>query len=330
MRDFIDPLAREAGELLLAGLGRLTAGQIDFKGRRDMVTSVDRQIEEFIAKRIAAAFPGDAILAEESIRRDGTSGRVWIVDPLDGTTNFVHGHPMVCVSIALADGYAGLPGGREAELGPAASGFFRAGNRPRLLAGVVHAPVLGETFHALRGEGAYLNDRRLQVSGEDDLARSLVATGFSYRLHELANSNLGNFGRVALVAQGVRRGGSAALDLAYVAAGRFEAFWELYLKPWDVAAGLLLVEEAGGRVTDFGGEPGAHEAVEVLASNGLVHESVAALLDRADPAWVAGERERLIGSAPPAKGSTGAPPAKGSTGAPPAGSDTPPAERGRG
>jgi myo-inositol-1(or 4)-monophosphatase len=295
--DFIGPLARAAGERLLAGMGRLTAGQIDFKGRRDMVTAVDRDIEAFIAARILATFPDDAVLAEEAIRRDGTSGRVWIVDPLDGTTNFVHGHPMVCVSVALADGYAGLPAGDGADLGPAASGFFRPGNRPRLLAGVVHAPVLGETFLAERGGGARLNDRRIQVSRESDVARSLVATGFAYRLHELANSNLGNFGRVALIAQGVRRGGSAALDLAYVAAGRFDAFWELYLKPWDVAAGMLLVEEAGGRVTDCAGGLDAHEATGILATNGLVHGPMVALLEGPDPAWAAAERARLFGEA---------------------------------
>lgn len=301
MPDFIGSMAREAGELLLAGLGRLTASEIDFKGRRDMVTVVDRQIEEFIGGRIQAAFPDDAILAEESIRQAGTSGRVWIVDPLDGTTNFVHGHPMVSISIALADGYAGPPVANEADWGPAASGFFRPGNRPRLLAGVVHAPIMGETFRAQRGEGAYLNGRRLRVSREGDLVRSLVATGFGYRLQELANSNLGNFGRVALVAQGVRRGGSAALDLAYVAAGRFEAFWELYLKPWDVAAGMLLVEEAGGRVTDCAGGPDAHEASGILATNGWLHEALAAILEGPDPAWAAGERARLLGAKPLAK-----------------------------
>ncbi len=294
MLEFMHAVAREAGERLLAGRGRLAAEQIDFKGRRDMVTIVDRQIEEHVAGRIAAAFPDDAILAEESIRRPGTSGRVWIVDPLDGTTNFVHGHPMVCVSIALASGYPGPPAG-EAGLAAHASGFFLAGARPRMLAGVVHAPALGETFWAERGQGAWLNGTRVHVSEETDVQRSLVATGFAYRLHEVSNSNLGNFGRLALAAQGVRRGGAAALDLAYVAAGRFEAFWELYLKPWDVAAGMLLVEEAGGRVTDFAGEPDAHEGVEVLATNGRVHEPLAALLERADPAWAAGERARLFG-----------------------------------
>jgi myo-inositol-1(or 4)-monophosphatase len=299
--DFIKDLAHEAGERLLAGLGRLTANQIDFKGRRDMVTVVDRDIEELIGQRILAAFPDDAILAEENVRKPGTSGRVWIIDPLDGTTNFVHGHPMVCISIALADGYAGLPTGAEPELGAAASGFFLPGNRPRLLAGVVHAPVLGESFWAERSGGAYLNGCRLSVSRESDLTRSLVATGFGYRLHELANTNLSNFGRVALVAQGVRRGGSAALDLAYVAAGRFEAFWELYLKPWDVAAGMLLVEEAGGRVTDVGGGPDAHEGTGILASNGKVHAALGALLEGPDPAWAAGERARLSGTPAPGK-----------------------------
>lgn len=295
MLEFMQAVAREAGERMRAGRGRLAAGQIDFKGRRDMVTVVDREIEDRLTDRIAAEFPADAILAEESIRRPGTSGRVWIVDPLDGTTNFVHGHPMVCVSIALAEGYPGRPAS-AAGLGPQASGYFRPDTRPRMLAGIVHAPFLGETFWAERGQGAWLDGARLHVTAEDDLVRCLVATGFAYRLHELSNANLENFGRVALATQGVRRGGSAALDLAYVAAGRFEAYWELYLKPWDVAAGMLLVEEAGGIVTDFAGGPGAHEGIEVLASNGRVHATVSALLDRADPLWAAGERARLFDS----------------------------------
>ncbi len=293
MLDFLTSLAAEAGERLLRAQGALAEGEIDFKGRRDMVTAVDREIERFLADRIAREHPRDAILAEESIRRDGDSGRVWIVDPLDGTTNFVHQHPMFCVSMALAEGYTGLPTADAWTDSPHASGFFAAGALPRLIAGVVHAPVLRETYCAQVGGGAFLNGRAVRVSPQKKLDRSLVATGFAYRRNELSNSNLENFRRLALEAQGIRRGGAAALDLAYVAAGRFEVFWELYLKPWDVAAGIVLVEEAGGRVTDFEGHATGLEGTEILATNGHLHDQVAGLLEGADPAWAAEERARL-------------------------------------
>jgi len=287
-------LGEEAGRRLRAAHGRLTDGQVDFKGRRDMVTAVDRALEEFLADRIGTEFPEDAILAEESIRKAGRSGRVWIVDPLDGTTNFVHGHPMCGISIALAEGYAGMPDrGERARLLEGASGYFRVGERLELQLGVLVAPLLGEVFWAERGGGAYLNDQRIRVSPQTKLDHALVATGFAYRRNEVANSNLSNFSRVALRAQGIRRGGSAALDLAYVAAGRFEAFWELYLKPWDVAAGTLLVREAGGRVTDLSGGGEALEGVSILASNGILHEAVRGLLEGPDPAWAAAERSSL-------------------------------------
>jgi myo-inositol-1(or 4)-monophosphatase len=161
--------------------------------------------------------------------------------------------------------------------------------------GVIYAPALGEMFVAERGEGASLNGRRLQVSPQTDLGRSLVATGFAYRRNELRVTNLENFSRLALEVRGIRRCGAAALDLAYVAAGRYEAFWELYLKPWDVAAGMLLVSEAGGRVTAIVEGHDPLEGVEVLASNGIVHEEVRRRLMPPDPAWVTIERERLFG-----------------------------------
>ncbi len=290
---FARALAAEAAARLAAAYDQTAGLAVDFKGRRDLVTDVDRSTEIFLAARIHEHFPDDAILGEESIRRMGRSGRVWILDPLDGTTNFVHCHPMFCVSIAVADGFTRMPDPRDPGLDALASGLFPPGDLPRVLLGVVAAPILREVFWGERGRGAYLGERRLRVSSATDLGDALVATGFAYRRNELSNSNLGNFGRLALRARGIRRGGSAALDLCYVAAGRFAAFWELYLKPWDVAAGILLVEEAGGRVTDFSGGSRALEGVEVLATNGRVHESVRELLDGPDPAWAAGERARL-------------------------------------
>ncbi|MCK4302778.1 MAG: inositol monophosphatase [Candidatus Eisenbacteria sp.] len=292
--EFAKAIARQAGERLMKVYGSPEGSQVDFKGRRDMVTEADRAAEMFLAGEISERFPTDAILAEESIRKDGSSGRVWILDPLDGTTNFVHGHPMFCVSVALAEGYAGLPRANTETLDDGASGFFRSGNEPRLLVGVVCAPVFGELYWAERGGGAWLNGRKLRVSSEQELDRCLVATGFAYRRNELSNNNLGNFNRLVLQAQGVRRGGAAALDLCFVAAGRFDAFWELYLKPWDVAAGMLLVSEAQGRVTGLAEESRALEGVEIVASNGAVHEQIRCLLEGPDPAWAESERARVL------------------------------------
>lgn len=321
MIEFARALAIAAGERVAAAFRRPLAGGIDYKGRRDLVTSVDREVEQFVAARISAAHPDDAILAEENIRRPGRSGRVWIVDPLDGTTNFVHGHPMVCVSIALAEGYSGTP--RREQLAPdaRASGFFANGALPQPRMGVVAAPILGEVYWAQSGHGAWRCRRdfsgaiaepdvdlapreieaaeRLRVSETTDLEHAFVGTGFAYRMNELTNSNLGNFASMSLRVQAIRRGGSAALDLCYVAAGHFDAFWELYLKPWDVAAGVLLITESGGVVTDFDGGQRALEGVEIIASNGRLHERIRPLLEKPDPAWAQTERDRLHGTGDP-------------------------------
>jgi myo-inositol-1(or 4)-monophosphatase len=291
--EFTVALARRTGERLREVLGRLPRGQVAFKGCRDMVTAADREAQRFIAAQIEARFPADAIVAEESLRRGGSSGRVWIVDPLDGTTNFVHGHPMFCVSLALAEGFTDGPVPEESACDGQTSGYFPAGKLPRLRAAAICAPILGETYWAERGGGSWLNGSRLTASGEGDLGRMLVATGFAYRRNELKNSNLENFSRVALEVQGIRRGGSAALDLCYVAAGRFDAFWELYLKPWDVAAGMLLVREAGGEVTDLAGRDRGLEGVAVLAGGEKARAALEPILEGPDPAWAAQERRRL-------------------------------------
>lgn len=294
MLGFARDLARQAGERLMGAYGRLASGQIDQKGRRDLVTAADRETEVFLAGEIERAFPQDGILGEESIRRPGRSGHVWILDPVDGTTNFVHQHPFFCISIARASGYTGAPDS-AAALAPHQTGYFRSGDLPRVDLGVIYAPVLGELYATERGEGASLNDRPIRVSGTGELAQSLVATGFAYRRNELAVNNLENFARLALEVRGIRRCGAAALDLCYVAAGRFDAFWELYLKPWDVAAGMLLVEEAGGRVSGIVRDRHPLEGIEVVASNGRVHEAVRRQLVGPDLAWIAGEREALFG-----------------------------------
>ncbi len=291
--EFARDLASSAGQMIARSIGRLEQPAVDFKGRRDLVTEVDREIETTLASALSEQYPSDAILAEEAIRRPGRSGRVWILDPLDGTTNFVHGHPFVAVSIALAVGWEGLPGLSSVSGDPRASGFFRPRTAARLVLGVVEAPVLGESYWALRGMGAWLNGKRIRVSQEHRLERSLLATGFAYRRNELQINNLENFSRMSLVAQGLRRGGSAALDLCYVAAGRFDGFWELYLKPWDVCAGVVLVEEAGGMVTDFEGGRRAMEGVDIVATNGRIHEQLRRHLVGPDPAWAEVEREKI-------------------------------------
>jgi myo-inositol-1(or 4)-monophosphatase len=222
----------------------------------DLVTEVDRACEAAIVEALRAARPDDAILAEEGQGTQAEAAELcWIIDPLDGTTNFAHGFPRFCVSIGLE----------------------RAGQR---LLGVVYDPLLDERFEALRGAGAWLGPRRLRVSGESDFGRALVATGFAYDVHQSEDDNLASFGRVVKSARGIRRDGSAALDLCYVAAGRLDGFWELKLHPWDVAAGLLLVEEAGGRVSDYRGGAAPRSGREVVASNGAIHEALLARLER--------------------------------------------------
>jgi len=224
-RRLVVDIAVQAGKILLDWRGRLTSTDVSSKSAaRDLVTAADLASEEFILRSLKAAFPQDDFLAEESAAQTNASdGTVWCVDPLDGTVNFVHGIPMYAVSIAR----------------------LRNG-KPDLA--VVHLPCLGETFHARKGGGAWLGARQISVSSAAKPLESLLATGFPYRRHELADNNLENFQRMFLHQQGVRRMGSAATDLAYVAAGRLDGFWELHLSPWDVAAGVLLVSEAGGIV----------------------------------------------------------------------------------
>jgi len=220
-------LAVAAGEILLSWSGKLEAAQVGHKSvARDLVTAADVASEESILAGLREHFPGQAVLAEESGGHAGSTadGPRWCIDPLDGTVNFVHGLPMYAVSIARLD----------------------AAGQPEL--GVVHLPRLGETFHAWRGGGAWCGDRRLAVAPLDSTEEAVLATGFPYRRHLLADNNLENFQRLFLHQRGIRRMGAAAVDLAYVAAGRLGAYWELHLSPWDVAAGGLLVQEAGGVV----------------------------------------------------------------------------------
>jgi myo-inositol-1(or 4)-monophosphatase len=236
-------IAREAGSLLMTYFARRV--KFEYKGEVDLVTEADRASEALITERIHARWPRHGVLAEEGTRTPGAGEYQWYVDPLDGTTNFAHGFPVFCVSMAVE-------------------------HQGKLVAGVIYDPTRDELFSAERGSGAYLNSRRIHVSKIANLAESLVATGFpSHKRHK--NPNIHFYHQITLRTHGVRRAGSAALDLAGVACGRFDGFWEFNLNPWDTAAGVLLVEEAGGQVTNFSGGPFRIQSEETMASNGLLH-----------------------------------------------------------
>ncbi|MDO4767922.1 MAG: inositol monophosphatase family protein [Pseudomonadota bacterium] len=227
--------------------------RIAFKGRIDLVTQTDLAVEACLLRALPELLPGSAVLAEESHTTLTPDGLSWIVDPVDGTTNYAHGLPMTAVSVALwRDGRAEL--------------------------GAVYAPMLDELFWAVRGGGAFLNGRPIGVSAETEMCKALIATGFPYSVCEEADEICSRLRRVLKASQGVRRFGSAAIDLAYTACGRFEGFYETSLKPWDTAAGWLLVEEAGGRVSGADGKDYDFSGHMIVASNGHVHEALLELL----------------------------------------------------
>jgi myo-inositol-1(or 4)-monophosphatase len=220
---------------------------ISYKGAIDLVTSVDQAAERCIVERLRREFPQHSLLAEEETDYSGSQhGYRWVVDPLDGTTNFAHGYPQFSISIAL-----------ECE--------------QQLLVGLVYDPLRQECFAALRGEGATLNGRPIATSKVAEINTALLATGFPYDRRENAEQYLAYFKAFMIRSQGIRRAGSAALDLCYVACGRLDGFWELKLKPWDTAAGALIVREAGGRVSNFSGGEFSIWSRETMASNGLIH-----------------------------------------------------------
>jgi myo-inositol-1(or 4)-monophosphatase len=252
-------LAEQAGSLLKEGA--LSAHPAESKSAStDLVTRYDRAAEELIVAGLSARFPSHRVLAEEGGARGGSSADpqapLWLVDPLDGTTNFAHGLPLFSVSIACSVG-----------------GVTQVG--------VVAAPALGLTFAAARGHGARRNGRRLHVSDVATVERALLVTGFPYDRRTSPQNNFSEFVAVKRRAQGVRRLGSAALDLAMVAAGAFDGYWEMRLSPWDVAAGMLLVEEAGGRVSDWRGDEASLQRCEILATNGRIHTELSAILTSA-------------------------------------------------
>jgi len=253
--DLAIQLARDAGDILKHYASR--DKHVEFKGLANLVTIADKESEALIIRGIQQSYPDHAILAEESgITDSGARGAVrWIIDPLDGTTNFAHQYPFYCVSIGIEE-----------------SGVMTAG--------AVYDPCRDEMFSGARGAGAFVNGERLQVSDVDQLSHALLLTGFPYDFREHIDIPIGQFRGFLMESQAVRRGGSAALDLCHMAAGRCDGFWELKLQPWDTAAGSVIAEEAGARITNFSGGLFSIYKPEILASNGRIHAEMAEVLGR--------------------------------------------------
>jgi myo-inositol-1(or 4)-monophosphatase len=243
--------SRMAGEMLRRHID--SSREIVYKGAVNLVTNFDRRSQEVIFSHLSSRFPDHDFLAEEDLCEQRGSEFRWIIDPIDGTTNYAHNFPIFCVSIALEW-------------------------KSNVVCGVIYDPMRGEMFSAISGKGSVMNGHRIQISATGDLDKSLLATGFPYDIRESEVNNIDHFVNFATRAQAIRRCGSAALDLCYVACGRFDGFWELKLSPWDVAAGVLIVKESGGRVSDFQGETASIYGKDLLASNGLIHEQMIQIL----------------------------------------------------
>ncbi|MBK8207972.1 MAG: inositol monophosphatase [Planctomycetes bacterium] len=264
---FLTTIAQAVAEVQLKYFDKLETDHIERKGRhRDLLTIADSESEQVIIRTIRQRFPDHAILAEESGAHLADSDSWWIIDPVDGTTNFARSFPFFAASVA----------------------YWHKGQAALAL---VEAPYLRERFVAERGAGAFLNGKRLRVSDTPDIKHSILATGFSYVRNEVERNNIDNFSRLVLKCHDIRRPGAASLDLAYVAAGRFDGYWEPYLKPWDIAAGCLLVTEAGGTVTDFAGGQDWLFGENAVASNGRVHAELLAELSGTEPGYQAWGRD---------------------------------------
>jgi myo-inositol-1(or 4)-monophosphatase len=253
MLDIAIQAAQEAGQFLRDSLGKVKNVEVKKGEERNLVSEIDKGSEAKIIRIIRGRFPGHGILAEESGGSALTGEYRWIIDPLDGTTNFLHGVPIFCVTIAVE-------------------------HKGTVIAGVTYDPNREELYTAEKGGGAYLNGNRLEVSRATEMINSLFVTGFPYDIENNPDHPAEHFVNFLMATRGVRRLGSAALDLAYVASGRFDGFWEVALNPWDMAAGALFVNEAGGRTTDFDGTPLDIYRKQVLATNGLVHRTALEIL----------------------------------------------------
>lgn len=261
MTDRIKPMlktaidaATEAGKFLRESKGKSLT--IEHKSSSiDPVTEIDKEAEKIIVDIIKKYYPGHSILGEESGTNDETSEYRWIIDPLDGTVNFTHGLPIYCVSIGLE-------------------------HKGNIVAGVVYDPNADELYTTERGKGAFLNGEPIRVSDTDQLIQSILITGFPYDIHNNPDNTVERFTDFLMEAQAIRRLGSAAIDLCYIAAGRGDGFWEAFIQPWDIAAGILLIEEAGGKVTDFHGNPIGADSPRVLATNGKIHDAMLEILKK--------------------------------------------------
>lgn len=248
--------AVEAGKFLKYNIGKIKNIERKKGEETNLVTEIDKQSEELIIKKIHQHFPSHDILGEESGAHDTNSDYRWIIDPLDGTTNYTHGLPIFCVTIGVE-------------------------HKGEIIAGVIYDPNRDELFTAEKGKGAYLNGKKIHVSSNDTLINSLLVTGFPYNVKENPGNVVEHFVHFLPVAQGIRRLGSAALDLAYIACGRLDGYWEVFLNPWDKAAGILLVREAGGKVTTFNDdERDVIYNPNTLATNGLIHNDMLAVIHR--------------------------------------------------
>ena len=244
--------ARKAGRLLKENINK--SNEIYYKGAVDLVTPFDTKAQRTIFDYLSSFFPDHDYLAEEGLSQNKGAEMRWIIDPLDGTTNYAHHYPVFTISIALE---------RKSEI----------------VLGLVYDPMREEMFSALKGKGAFLNGKKISVSDIDELDKSLLATGFPYDVRISHKNNILHFNNFIIRAQGIRRCGSAAMDLCYVACGRYDGFWELKLKPWDTAAGVLIVREAGGQVSDFRGGEFSISGSEILATNGSIHQQMADILE---------------------------------------------------
>ncbi len=247
---FAEVISKKAGAILLSGF-RAKSTTITYKRITDIVTNMDRKSEEYLCEAIQKRFPEHAIVAEEGSSIESASDLVWYIDPLDATNNYAHGIPFFCISIGI---------------------FSKS--LQKVMVGVVYDPVHDELFSAYRGGGAHINSTPIHVSKTGSLNRAFLATGFPVNRDNACRDNIEEFSRLALISMGIRRIGSAALDLCYTACGRFDGYWEPELQPWDMAAGALIVEEAGGMVTRYDGSAFIPSFPEIIATNGKIHEEV--------------------------------------------------------
>ncbi len=251
--------ARLSGDIILRNLGQLSTADIQTKQAFDFVTRVDKWSEAVILQTIREKFPHHLFLSEETLKQEGNGGYRWIIDPLDGTTNYIHSYPMFSVSIALE-------------------------YQNEIILGVVFDPLRDELFHAVKGSGSFLNNRRIAVSDITLAEKSLIATGFPFRKKEMIYRYLDAFRKIFEQVSDIRRAGSAAIDLAYIAAGRVEGFFELNLSPWDIAAGSLLIREAGGTITDFQGSDQYLLTGDIVAGNNKMHSEILNIIKQVFPA----------------------------------------------